>query len=229
VACLGRNRANLDGVVEAITEEGGKGSAFTVDLLDEQALLGVVDLVLGRLGACDILVNNAGIANLEAIQETSSASWDAVLSTNLTAPFLLTRQLVASLAESGHGSVVNVGSINGIVSMRGLASYCASKGAIHHLTKQMALELAPRGIRVNCVAPGFIRTDMFDDSHPPERRARIAALHALGRVGEPAEVAAVVSFLCCDLASFVTGATVVVDGGLTTQFGLLDDLTPSSD
>jgi NAD(P)-dependent dehydrogenase (short-subunit alcohol dehydrogenase family) len=222
VACLGRNLANLEALAAEVESENVEALVVRVDVSDESDVARAAQVVLDRLGRCDILVNNAGIAYLEPIAETTLSSWNSVLATNLTAPFLCAKHLIAALSKSGRGSIVNLGSINGLVSMRGLASYCASKGGLHHLTREMALEFAPRGVRVNCVAPGFIRTDMFEQSHPPARQAQIAALHALGRVGEPEEVAAVVSFLCSDLASFVTGATLLVDGGLTTQFGLLD-------
>jgi NAD(P)-dependent dehydrogenase (short-subunit alcohol dehydrogenase family) len=98
--------------------------------------------------------------------------------------------------------------------------HCAAKAGLHHLTRQLALDLAPCGIRVNCVAPGFVRTDLFESSHDEERKARIARLHALGRVGRPEEVADAVTYLVSDRASFITGACLVVDGGLTAQVGV---------
>jgi 3-oxoacyl-[acyl-carrier protein] reductase len=220
VVCGSRDLKRARGTAAAIEAAGGRALAVPLDVREEASILRMVETVLETFSGVDFLVNNAGIAVLEDLESARLEGWNDVLASNLTGPFLCARQLVSHLARSGRGAIVNVGSTNGMVTMRGLASYCASKGGLHHLTRQMALELADRGVRVNCVAPGFIRTDMFETSHGAERKAWIARLHPLGRVGQPEEVAFAVSFLCSDLASFITGAVLTVDGGLTTQFGL---------
>jgi NAD(P)-dependent dehydrogenase (short-subunit alcohol dehydrogenase family) len=221
VACVGRQGPLLDDAVQAIRRSGGEAVAIVADLADRQALDAAADRAEEALGGLAILVNNAAVAYLGGAADAETG-WDETLAVNLTAPFLLVRRVRRALEASGHGAVVNVGSINGVVTMPRLAAYCAAKGGLHHLTRQLALDLAP-AVRVNCVAPGFVRTDMFETSHGPERQARIARLHALGRVGTPEEVAAAVTFLASDRAAFVTGACLMVDGGLTVQFGLDDE------
>jgi NAD(P)-dependent dehydrogenase (short-subunit alcohol dehydrogenase family) len=221
VACLGREASRLESISAEIRGQGGTAVAVPVDLADREALADAVARSEEALGGVDVLVNNAAVAFLGGVGDDGTG-WDETLATNLTAPFLLVEHALPALARSGRGAVVNVGSINGLVTMRRLPAYSAAKAGLHHLTRQLALDLAPRGIRVTAVAPGFVRTDMFETSHGPARQAHIARLHALGRVGTPEEVAAAVTFLASDRASFVTGAVLAVDGGLTVQFGLFD-------
>jgi 3-oxoacyl-[acyl-carrier protein] reductase len=199
---------------------GGGADVFLVDLRSPNEAQQLVDSVVERFGRLDILVNNAGIARDAGGLSETLEGWSEVLATNLTAPFLLARRAADHLAAHGHGTIVNVGSVMGLVAMRDLTAYAAAKAGLHHLTRQLALDLGPAGVRVNCVAPGFVRTPMFESGHSEERKAHIASLHPLGHVGTPEEVAHAVTYLASDRASFVTGACLVVDGGLTAQAGV---------
>jgi NAD(P)-dependent dehydrogenase (short-subunit alcohol dehydrogenase family) len=220
VAATSRNRALGEETVSLVSVEGGSARFFEVDVRDEDQVDRLIQAVIEQFGQLDIVVNNAGISRLQGIDTENLAGWSEVLATNLTAPFLLVRHALPHLKASSAAAVVNVGSVLGLVAMRETTAYCAAKGGLHQMTRALALELARWAIRVNCVAPGFIRTEMYEGGHPPDRKARIEQLHALGRVGTPDEVARTVRFLASDDASFVTGACLPVDGGLTAQFGL---------
>jgi NAD(P)-dependent dehydrogenase (short-subunit alcohol dehydrogenase family) len=221
-----------DGAVVALTQrsqEEGRAAAdqlghdaaafFPCDVRDPAAVRRLVAQVLERFGRIDVLCNNAGIGLLRSVEHTSDAEYDLVMDTNVRSAFVCSREVVPHMLAAGVGSIVNIGSVAGWVGYANDAAYCASKGAILALTRQMAVDYSSRGIRTNCICPGFIETEMlriFIDSHdhPSQVEGEVVRLHPAGRLGQPAEVAAVAAFLASDDASFVTGASIPVDGGL---------------
>jgi 3alpha(or 20beta)-hydroxysteroid dehydrogenase len=170
-----------------------------------------------EFGRLDILVNNAAILGRAGIVDTSLELWEHVIAVNQTGPFLGMRAAIPALRRAGGGSIVNISSALAIVGYGESASYTASKGALTALTRTVAVELAREHIRVNVVHPGVIDTPMVDDGvgRSPESLRAQAAVAPLGRIGRPREMAAAVLYLASDEASFVTGASLAVDGGLT--------------
>lgn len=219
VVLVARDSQTLDSAVATLSGEGIDAEALVCDLRDRDALRGLISELSGRR-FIQALVNNAGGSELRSLASTDEQYWDAMVDLNLTAAFLLTRGLADALAASGTGAIVNIGSATAIEATPGLLPYGAAKAALHHLTRALAVELGVRGIRVNAIAPGFIRTDLFEQHHSPERQAALASAHPLGRVGTSAEVADVAAFLCGEGASFVNGAVIPVDGGLTSRLAI---------
>ena len=219
VALVSRDLDATRKTAELVEAAGGESVVVACDVRDEDQIVAAIAGAVDTFGRLDVVVNNAGVGRGVGADEEDLEGWQDVMAANLTGPFLLVRHAVEQLERSSAGAVVNIGSVLAVVAQRGATAYCASKAGLHQLTRQMAMDLAPRGIRVNCVAPGYIRTELFTRSNPPARQARLGELHALGRVGEPEEVARAVTFLSSDAASFITGACLMVDGGLTAQYG----------
>ena len=202
-----------------INESGGECLYLTLDVTSEAQWQEAVAAAVARFGKLDILVNNAGIYHVEGVEETSEELWDRVMDINGKGVFLGTKAAVPELRRNGGGSIINISSVAGLVGGDQSAAYRASKGAVRLFTKTTAIQYAADGIRANSVHPGVIETPMTtpnllaDDA----RRARSAARHPLGRVGQPDDVAYGVLFLASDESSFMTGSELVIDGGLTAQ------------
>ena len=208
------NEAAAAAVVDAIEASGGSAASFRADVSDAAACGTLVDAVLERFGRLDILVNNAGITRDGLLVRMADADWDAVIQTNLSGAFFVTRAAGKVMMKARSGSIVNVSSVVGLVGNAGQVNYAAAKAGLIGLTKSVARELASRGVRANAVAPGFISTDMTDALPEAAREAARSAI-ALGRFGTPEDVAACVAFLASDDASYLTGQTIAVDGGMT--------------
>jgi NAD(P)-dependent dehydrogenase (short-subunit alcohol dehydrogenase family) len=228
------------GIVDRFLEEGAQVAVVQRQSLDDaleghpgiahvQADLGVpssiataIEQAVERFGGIDILVNNAGIMFERTISEILLEEWELLVAVNLRAPLLLVQAALPHLRERGGGSVVNIGSIEGLGANPHHAAYCASKAGIHGMTRAMAVDLGPDNIRCNAIAPGWIASELsetFLESHPDPAAVRDALnrLHPLGRLGRPTDVGDLAVFLASEKSSFLTGEVVVLDGGRTAK------------
>jgi len=218
LALVDRNAEAVEQVAADVRQAGGAAVAYAVDLADAGAIQGLVARVRADLGPIDILVNNAGISIPAPIEADHwERAWELTIAVNVTAQARLIRACVEDLARNGEGRVVNIASTEGLGATAGGSPYTVAKHGVVGLTRSMAVELGPRGINVNCVCPGPIRTAMT--APIPEEAKTIFAKRrvALRRYGEPEEVAHATLSLCLPAASFITGAALVVDGGLTIR------------
>ncbi len=204
-------------VADAITKQGSKAIALVADVADEAQVAKAVTETMSKLGGLNIAVNNAGIGGDQApTADQSVAGWRKVLSINLDGVFYCMRNQIPAMLKSGGGSIVNIASILGQVGFANSSGYVAAKHGVVGLTRASALEYATQGIRVNAVGPGFINTPLLG-ALPKEALEPIAQMHAVKRLGESDEVAALVTFLASDEASFMTGNYYAVDGGYLAQ------------
>jgi NAD(P)-dependent dehydrogenase (short-subunit alcohol dehydrogenase family) len=187
--------------------------AITCDVSDAAAVAVAMAAVIGRFGRLDALVNNAGVAVFAPVLETSDADWSRIMAVNLTGPFICTKAAASLMREHGGGAIVNITSISAVRASTLRSAYGTSKAGLAHLTKQLAVELASLGIRVNAVAPGPVETAMAKAVHTPEIRADYHDAIPLNRYGLEEELAEAVFFLCSERSSYITGQILAVDGG----------------
>jgi NAD(P)-dependent dehydrogenase (short-subunit alcohol dehydrogenase family) len=193
---------------------------ITHDLNDLPSLPGLVRQIISRFGQIDILVNNAGINMKKEFRDVTDDEFDNILHTNVKVVFALSREVVKTMLPHRKGNIINISSMASQYGIPKVIAYSASKAAIEGMTRAMAVELSPDGIRVNCIAPGFIATDMSAKAlnGDPERKNKVFARTPMGRLGDPAEVGDAALFLASDQASYLTGVILPVDGGNSIGF-----------
>lgn len=213
---LGRQAA------EAIEEAGGRARFFPADVSREADVQKVMAEVEDRWGRLDVLVNNAGIYRQGVIDQTSADEWDQVLAVNLTGPFLCSKYAVPIMERADGGVIINIASEAGLVGIANQVAYNVSKGGLIALTRSCAVDLAARGIRVNCVCPGTTDTPLVQEAvgradDPAQARRELEQIRPLNRLGEPAEIASAVLYLASADAGYATGSVFSIDGGYTAQ------------
>ncbi|MEM6688299.1 MAG: 3-oxoacyl-[acyl-carrier-protein] reductase [Planctomycetota bacterium] len=213
VVCMARNAEKLASTVSEIEAAGGKAAAVSVDVTDRNALAGAIEQAAKDHGGLQILVNNAGITRDKLMRGMSDDEWDDVLATNLTSCFVACRTAAGIMRRKKYGRIINMASISGMIGNPGQANYSASKAGMIGFTRTVSKELVSRGVTCNCVAPGFIESEMtaeLGDVILEEATKRIPAK----RLGKPEDVSSAVLFLASPDSGYISGQTLVVDGGM---------------
>lgn len=216
VACVDIEADLAAATAATIREAGGRAAPFACDVTDEASIRAAVAGIERTLGRARVLVNGAATLDAAAtVLETEAATWTRVITVNLTGAFLMTKAVLPAMIAAGGGSIVHIASQLGSVAAPGRAAYCSTKGALIQLAKVMAAELGGQGIRVNTLSPGAVETRRLEFRFGDMESARRASVakYLLGRLGQPAELAAAALFLASDASSFMTGADLLVDGG----------------
>jgi len=220
IAVAGRRKGQLDATVREIEAAGKRAFAVTCDVADRKSVEAAVASTVKHFGGLHVVVNNAGAVIVATAEDTSDEDWNRLIATNLTGTFLVSRAVLPHLRAAGGGAIVNIGSILGLVARKQRAAYCAAKAGVTGLTKAMALDHAHEKIRVNCVCPSLIETELGLQSirqaaDPEAERKRRTEGIPLGRLGKPEDVALMALYLASEESRWVTGAALPLDGGLT--------------
>jgi NAD(P)-dependent dehydrogenase (short-subunit alcohol dehydrogenase family) len=217
VGVLGRRLDNAREVADAITAQGGRALAVEADVADAGQTASAIEQVRQALGPVTVLVNNAGIEEFTPFEAIDEAAWDRIMDVNLKAVYRITQQVVPDMEAAGWGRIVNLTALGAQIGAANMVHYTASKGGVTAMTRSLAVELGPRGITVNAIAPGFILTPMaqraIDGDLFPVPYQQIVATYPIPRVGEPEEAAAAIAYFASEDAGYVTGQVLGVNGG----------------
>lgn len=222
VTIFDRDSENGEKCLKKILNSGGRGIFIFGNLIYPDDVEKAVKQSSHTFGGIDILINNAGVESPYSVHEMPIEEWDRVMAVNLRGMYLMAKAVIPIMKKSGGGAIVNTASISGLLGWPVSAAYCASKGGVIQLTKQMAVDYAQDNIRVNCVAPGTTLTPLIErifqqEPEPEKAKQKISQMHPLGRFAQPEEIAQAILFLASEDASFITGAVLPVDGGYTAK------------